>query len=83
MPRPVVPIRLLPRNRSVTLSSARWYGVIRCALAETSSLEQSTPRAVQPVDLVQQHLRVDDHAVADDRDAARGDSTPDGSRCSA
>ena len=45
MPRPVVPIWRLPRNRSVTLSSVRWYCVMRCAFAEMRSLETSTPRA--------------------------------------
>ena len=37
MPRPVVPILALPRKRSVTSSSARWWGMIRCASAETTS----------------------------------------------
>ena len=46
MPRPVVPIRRLPRNRSVTLSTVRWYGAMRCALPDTSRREASTPRAV-------------------------------------
>ena len=48
MPRPVVPILALPRNRSLTLSRARWCGMIRCALAETSSRSQLTPRASRP-----------------------------------
>ncbi len=46
MPRPVVPICRLPRNRSVTLSSVRWYWVMTCALALTTSRETSTPRAL-------------------------------------
>ena len=82
MPRPVVPILALPRYRSVTLSSARWYGVIRWAFAETSSLEQSTPRAARP-------------SISSSRTCGSittplpitgttfGDSTPDGSRCRA
>ncbi len=45
MPRPVVPILDLPRYRSVTLSRARWYGMIRCASAEITSRLVSTPRA--------------------------------------
>ncbi len=48
MPRPVVPIRRLPRKRSVTLSRVRWYGVIRWALPEISSLEVSMPRSFRP-----------------------------------
>ena len=38
MPRPVVPIWRLPRKRSVTLSSVRWYCVMTCALALTTQL---------------------------------------------
>ena len=45
MPRPVVPMRRLPRKRSVTLSSVRLYGGMTCALAETTRREVSTPRA--------------------------------------
>ena len=48
MPRPVVPIWRLPRNRSVTLSSVRWYWVMRCAFAEMRSFETSTPRLSSP-----------------------------------
>ena len=44
MPRPVVPIRFLPRNRSVTLSRVMWKLVITCALAETTRSGTSTPR---------------------------------------
>jgi len=47
MPRPVVPIRRDPRKRSVTLSSTRLYGAIRWALALTTSLEVSMPRALR------------------------------------
>jgi hypothetical protein len=46
MPRPVVPIWRLPRNRSVTLSSVRWYWVMTCAFDDTSRRETSTPRAI-------------------------------------
>ena len=45
MPRPVVPIWRLPRKRSVTLSSVRWYCVMTCAFALISRRETSTPRA--------------------------------------
>ena len=48
MPRPVVPIRRVPRNRSATRSRARWCGMIRCASAEISSREVSTPRSSRP-----------------------------------
>ena len=48
MPRPVVPIRALPRCRSDTLSSAMWWGMIRCALAEISRRSQDTPRSASP-----------------------------------
>jgi hypothetical protein len=59
-------------------SSSWWYGRIRWALPLTLRREQSTPLAVEHVDLGEQHLGVDHHAVADDRgdvvveDAARG-----------
>ncbi len=48
MPRPVVPILALPRKRSVTLSMATWYGMIKCASAEIISPLVSTPRASRP-----------------------------------
>ena len=48
--------------------------MIRCALAEISSRsEQSTPRASRPSISLEQHLRVDHHAVADHRDDVRGE----------
>ena len=56
MPRPVVPICRLPRKRSVTLSSVRWYGMIRWALALTSSREASTPRASSASISLEEHL---------------------------
>ncbi len=46
MPRPVVPMRRLPRNRSVTLSTVRLYEGITCAFALTTSREVSMPRSV-------------------------------------
>ena len=45
IPRPVVPIWFLPRNRSVTLSTVEWYGAMMCALALTTRLAISTPRS--------------------------------------
>ena len=82
MPRPVVPILALPRKRSVTLSIATWYGMIRCASAEISRLAGVHAAALETGQLVEQHPGVDDHAVADHvRDAGRED--PDGMRCSA
>src|SRR3954466_6628420 len=47
MPRPVVPIRRLPRNRSVTLSSVVLYDAMTWADDEPTTREQSTPRAVR------------------------------------
>ena len=67
MPRPVVPIWRLPRKRSVTLSIVRWYCVMTWAFALTRRRETSTPRAIERVELVEQHLDVDDDAVGDDR----------------
>ena len=46
MPRPVVPIWRLPRKRSVTLSTVRWYWVMMCALALTLRRDTSTPREI-------------------------------------
>ncbi len=43
MPRFVVPSALFPRNRWVTFSSSRWYGMIRWQFPETRSRETSTP----------------------------------------
>ena len=73
MPRPVVPILFLPRKRSVTLSTVTWYGAMTWALAETTSRSStpSTPRAEQPVDLVEERLGRDHDAVADHRGRAR------------
>ena len=65
MPRPVVPILALPRNRSVTLSMATWYGMIKCASARISRPDGVDAAGLQPGQLLQQHARVDHHAVAD------------------
>ena len=48
MPRPVVPIFRVPRKRSVTLSRARWCGMIKCASAEMTRRDVSTPRSSSP-----------------------------------
>ena len=77
MPRFVVPSLFLPSRRSVSASSSWWYGRIRCALPLTSSRLQSTPFAVEPIELGEQHRGIDHDAVADDgcdvvvEDAAR------------
>ena len=71
MPRPVVPMARLPRNRSVTLSSTWWYGATRWALAETRSREVSAPRACRPSISCEQCLQVHHAAVADDRHRVR------------
>ncbi|MNW59944.1 hypothetical protein D3C74_378990 [compost metagenome] len=47
IPRPVVPMRRLPRNRSLTLSMVRWYPVMTCALPDTRRRETSTPREIR------------------------------------
>ena len=82
MPRPVVPIRRLPRKRSVTLSIVRLYGATMCAFADTSSREQSTPRAVRP--------SISSNSTARSMTAPLpitgvhpGVRMPDGSRCNA
>ena len=72
MPRPVVPMLFLPRNRSVTLSIVVWYDVIRWAFDDSDHGRGVHAAGGQAVDLVEQHPRVDDHAVGDHRDAARG-----------
>ena len=67
MPREVVPILRSPRRASDSRSRSRWYGRIRCALSLTTSrLPTSMPLLRQLVDLGEQRLRIDDHAVADD-----------------
>ena len=65
MPRPVVPILALPRNRSLTLSMATWYGMIKCASALIISLLVSTPRRSSPDSSSSSTPGVDHHAVAD------------------
>ena len=82
MPRPVVPICRLPRKRSVTRSSTRWYCVMRCALALTLRRDVSTPRA----------CRASSSANSTSRSITTplpitgvtpGDRMPEGSRCRA
>ena len=65
MPRRVVPIWSLPSFASPSWSSSLWYGMIRCALAETLQAAEVDPPAPELVDLRGEHDRVDDHAVAD------------------
>ena len=67
MPRPVVPILRAPRKRSVTLSRVRLYGAMRCALADDDEPRGVDAAGLEPVDLLEEHLEVDDDAVADDR----------------
>ena len=67
MPRPVVPMRRAPRKRSVTLSSVRLYGAMTWALAETTQPRGVDTAGLEAVDLLEEHVEVDDHAVADDR----------------
>ena len=71
MPRPVVPIRRLPRNRSVTLSTVRWYGRDHVRAARDQQPRDVDTALGEAVELVEQHRQVDDDAVADHRRAAR------------
>ncbi len=72
IPRRVVPICSFPSRRSRAPSSATCHGMIRWALPETkTSPSVRCPRRLELVELVDQHLRVDDAAGADRaRDAA-------------
>ncbi len=72
MPREVVPIFRSPRRASLSRSSSRWYGRIRCALSLMMSRSPiAIPAAFDLVDLGEQRLRIDDHAVADHAGDAR------------
>ena len=71
MPRPVVPIFALPRNRSPTLSIVRWYVAMTWAFALMTRRLVSMPRSCEPVDLTEQHAEVDHDAVADDGNDGR------------
>ena len=82
MPRPVVPIRALPRYRSVTLSRARWYGMIRWAFAEISSRSQDTPRCRRS-SISPSSTSGSTTTPLPMTGTTWGDSTPEGSRCSA
>ena len=79
MPRDVVPIFRSPRRASDSTSSSRWYGRITCAFSLTSSRPSTDDaQARQLVDFLEQRLRVDDDAVADDaRDARMQDARRD------
>ena len=66
MPRDVVPILRSPRRASASRSSSRWYGRIRCALSLTTAGRRRRAEPGELVELGEQRLRIDDHAVADD-----------------
>ena len=83
MPRPVVPIWRLPRNRSVTLSRVRLYGGMTWALALTTSRDVSTPRACERVELLEQHARGRPRPRCRSPGCTPGVRMPLGSRCSA
>ena len=72
MPRPVVPILRSPRAASRARSSAACSGRISVALSAMRSVSGPTRQALRlhPVDLGQQRLGVDHHAVADDAELA-------------
>ena len=79
MPREVVPIFRSPRRASDSTSSSRWYGRMMCAFSLISSRPSTlTPSRAELVDLLEQRLRIDDHAVADDAgDAGMQDARRD------
>ena len=79
MPRRVVPIWKLPSLVSPAWSSSRWYGMIRCALAEMRRPLMSTPRREARSTSSVSTLRVHHHAVADQRRACPGRGSPTGS----
>ena len=74
IPRRVVPICSLPSRRSDAWSIATCHGMIRCALPETTTTDGSMPARLELVELVEQHLRVDDAARADHRRLAGDDA---------
>ncbi len=82
MPRPVVPILRLPRNRSVTLSSVRLYGGMTWALALTTSFDVSTPRACKASSSSKRTLRSTTTPLPI-TGVTPGVRMPLGSRCSA
>ena len=82
MPRPVVPNLAFPRYRSLTRSSARWCGMIRCASAETTSREVSTPRSAS-ADSSPSSTCGSTTTPLPITEVTPADRMPDGIRCSA
>ena len=82
MPRPVVPMRRLPRNRSVTLSSVRLYGAMTWAADETLRAEVSTPRA-SSASISSNSTSMSTTTPLPMTGTTPGDRMPDGSRCRA
>ena len=62
MPRFVVPICSLPSRRSLAWSIATCHGMIRCAFPETYDLVRRVAAGLEAVELLDEHLRVDDAA---------------------
>ena len=72
MPRDVVPMRRSPRRASLSRSSSRWYGRMRCALSLTTQPIADVDAGLrQLVDLRKERRRIDHHAVADHAGDAR------------
>ena len=72
MPRDVVPMRRSPRRASLSRSSSRWYGRMRCALSLTMQTIADVDAGLrQLVDLGEERRRIDHDAVADDAGDAR------------
>ena len=71
MPRPVVPILRFPRKRSVTLSIVRVVRRDQVGVTADQQLGRVDAALVQPAQLGEQDRRVDDDAVADDRECIR------------
>ena len=82
IPRPVVPMRRLPRNRSVTLSSVRLYGAMTCAADETTSALVSTPRA-SSASISSNSTSMSTTTPLPITGTTPGERMPDGSRCRA
>ena len=67
IPRFVVPSAFLPRNRSVTFSSSRWYGTIMWALFETRMQADVEAEPRQAVHLLKEYTRVHHDPIGDHR----------------
>ena len=68
MPRPVVPMARLPRKRSVTLSRTWWYGRHEVGVCGDAQLGRIGAACLQAFDLLEEGLKVDHAAVANDGD---------------